>query len=48
MDRAFLSNDINQFIEGVNDITIALGGDTNFKTLEQFNEFMESKEEFTF
>ena len=48
MDRAFLSNDINQFIKGVNDITIALGGDTNFKTLEQFNEFMESKEEFTF
>ena len=46
LDEAFLSNDINLIIENSNKITIALGGTPQFHNMEQFNDFMESNENF--
>ena len=46
MDDAFLSGDIDKFIGGANKITVSLGGTTQFSTMEQFDDFMESDQEF--
>ena len=46
MDNAFLSNDIDKFIGGANKITVSLGGTTQFSTMDQFDTFMESDQEF--
>ena len=46
MDKALLSEDIDQFIAGANSITTSLGEDVQFSTMEQFRAFMCSNEEF--
>ena len=46
MDDAFLSNDIDKFIGGANKITRALGGTEQFSTMDEFNSFMNSTEDF--
>ena len=46
MDDAFLSNDIDKFIGGANKITRALGGSEQFSTMDEFNSFMNSSEDF--
>ena len=46
MDNAFMSDDINGFIKGVNTITYSLGKDVQYNTMEEFDEFMESNKNF--
>lgn len=46
MDNAFLSNDIDKFIEGANKITIALGGREPFTNKNECDSFMNSSESF--
>lgn len=44
MDEAFLSENIDQFICGANRISVALGGQPQFSSMEQFDSFMNSHE----
>ena len=46
MDDAFLSNDIDKFIDGANKITRALGGTEQFENMSEFDTFMNSSEVF--
>ena len=41
-----MSDDINGFIKGVNTITYSLGKDVQYNTMEEFDEFMKSNENF--
>ena len=38
--------DVDGYIRGVNSITHALGGTTQFETVDEFNDFMEGDEAF--
>ena len=42
MDNAFMYDDINGFIKGVNTITYSLGKDVQYNTMEEFDELMKS------
>ena len=46
MDKAFLTGDINEFINGTNSITRSLGADVQYNTMEEFDDFMQSNENF--
>ena len=46
MDKAFLSSDINEFINGTNTITRSLGADVQYNTMEEFDDFMQSNDNF--
>lgn len=46
MDNAFLTDDIDKFIGGANQITVALGGLIQFSDMNEFNDFMDSEEDF--
>lgn len=46
MDDAFLSDDIDKFIGGANEITRALGGIEQFASMSEFDSFMNSSEDF--
>lgn len=46
MATALKMNDANSFIIGANTITRALGGKTQFNTVDEFEAFLESDEEF--
>lgn len=46
MENAFLSDDINRFIKGANSITYSFGQDVQYSTMEEFDEFMNSNDNF--
>lgn len=46
MDNAFITDDIDEFIGGANKITVTLGGSTQFSDMNEFNNFMNSEENF--
>ena len=46
MDKAFLSSDIDLFIDGANKITQSLNGEVQFSTMKEFEELMNSPESF--
>lgn len=46
MENAFLSDDINRFIKGANSITYSFGQDIQYSTMEEFDEFMNSNDNF--
>lgn len=46
MEQAFMTNDINQFIMGANSITLALGKEVQYRNMDEFENFMNSDEDF--
>ena len=46
IDKAILSSDFNQLSEGLGNIARAFGKELQFKTFEEFDEFMKSDESF--
>ena len=46
MDEAFLTDDINKYLRAANSITKSLGGNVQFETREEFDNFMDSDESF--